>query len=143
MADVYSFAVMIWQFVTHEEPFLDVSATEAAKLAGLEKQRPPLPKGIPEAIADLIQVNWGDVPSDRLAFENVASSLQEIQKSLSAEEKSYLEAANGHPVYVYDEPDVEESPRKKSGKSTKEPTPRRSSLLSNFFGGKGQKQKKK
>jgi serine/threonine protein kinase len=142
-ADVYSFAIMVWQFLTHEEPFLDECAAEAARLVAMEQERPPMPPGTPKAIVDLIQVNWSNQPSERWQFEKVGESLKAIQSSMAADEKMWLEASDGHPVYVYDEPETEDiQPNDKKGAKLGQgkhhdlrPPPRRgSSLLSNFFG---------
>jgi serine/threonine protein kinase len=106
-ADVYSFAIMMWQFLTHEEPFLDVSSTEAARLVALERKRPPLPKKTPKALEDFIQTNWSDQPRERWDFEKVTATLKQIQEnSITAEEKTWLEASYGHPVYQDDDDDV-------------------------------------
>ena len=146
LADVYSFAIMVWQFLTHEEPFLDVSATDAAKMVALEQQRPPLPPKTPRPLADLIKANWSDQPSERWDFEKVSATLKEIQDTLlTPEEKTWLEAPNGYPVYLEDiselEDEIKQKQQQKAVKrqSSKLKTPdanakRAGSLLSNFFG---------
>jgi serine/threonine protein kinase len=151
MADVYSFAIMMWQFLTHEEPFLDISAAEAAQLVAMEKERPPMPQTTPKAIVDLIHVNWSDQPNDRMPFEKISATLKEIQTTITAEEKSFLESPYGHPVYVYEELELktEEDNAKKSGKKGQlklgkqqdTGAKRTSSLLSNFFGGNKKSEK--
>jgi serine/threonine protein kinase len=133
MADVYSFAIIIWQLVTRDEPFQDVDAIEAAKLVANEKMRPPLPENIPQTIANLINVNWSDNSSDRWKFEKVAESLDEIKSSITFEERTFLDAAEGHPVYVYEEAEMRAGPSDLNIKAKKPPT-KASNLLGNFFG---------
>lgn len=132
-ADVYSFAVMLWQFVTHDEPFMDKDATEAANLVATEKARPPLPENTPKSIVDLISTNWSDNPSERWSFAKIGESLEEIKTSLTSEEKKWLEEPHGHPVYIYDEPELVEENKtlsfKEKGKKLSA-----ISLLGNFFG---------
>mmetsp|Transcript_7594 Transcript_7594/g.13363 ORF Transcript_7594/g.13363 Transcript_7594/m.13363 type:complete len:924 (-) Transcript_7594:2193-4964(-) len=98
-ADVYSFAVMMWQFVTHQEPFMDIGSVEAAKAVAIEKQRPPMPKYAPKAVVDLIETNWSDEPDQRLDFNQIAETIQGLQDSISDEDRVWLEECEGHPVY--------------------------------------------
>lgn len=136
MADVYSFAVMLWQLLTHDEPFQDVDAVEAAKLVATEKIRPPIPDKAPESIVSLISTNWSDSPDERWKFEKIVESLETIKSSISTEEKVWLEEANGHPVYIYDEPDLDVNAQtsKLSMKQKRESTQNKASnLLSSFF----------
>ena len=126
----------VWQFLTHEEPFCEDSAADAARRAAIEKERPPIPKGTPESIAELIISNWSDKPGDRWKFETLSETLKTIQQTVSASEKAFLEDPYGHPVYVYEEPEIEsdksevENSKRKSGKNGKQAM----SLLSHFFG---------
>ena len=107
-ADVYSFAVMLWQFVTRDEPFCDVGSVDAAKLVAVEKKRPPLPKRTPQLVAKLIERNWNDEPASRCDFERIAEELQQLQETLPSEDRDWLEEPHGHPVYgVEDISDME------------------------------------
>jgi serine/threonine protein kinase len=107
-ADVYSFAVVLWQFVTRDEPFCDVSSVEAAKLVAVEKKRPPLPNRTPGLVANLIETNWNDEPDSRWDFEKIAEEIQRLQEILPCEERDWLEDPHGHPVYgVEDLSDME------------------------------------
>lgn len=101
--DVYSFAVMMWQFITHEEPFGDVRAVEAAELTALEKKRPPMPPLVPDQVTDLIQVNWSDDPLKRWDFGRIANELQTLKESLSEEDMAYLDEPHGHPIQALKE----------------------------------------
>jgi len=133
-ADVYSFAIILWQLLTREEPFTDVTAVDAAQLVANEMQRPPIPPNTPVAVVDLIKVNWDENPTSRSTFEKISTDLRNLQDSLTPTERDYLESTHGHPVYEYDEPDVEVDPSpKKPTKASKQP---RSSLMSSFFGQK-------
>lgn len=104
-ADVYSFTVMLWQFVTHEEPFVDVSSVEAAKLVAVEKKRLSMPKGIPSALGDLIEQNWSDDPNKRLDFSEIVECVQDLQETLPQDEMEWLEEPYGHPVVSCDSDD--------------------------------------
>jgi serine/threonine protein kinase len=147
--DVYSFAIMVWQFLTHEDPFLDVPSTEAARLVAFEQQQPPLPKKTPKALVDLIQTNWSDQPREWWDFEKVTAMLQQIQEtSIMAEEKKWLEASYDHPIYSCEEEDEVEDEiameqKQQKGAFRRQPKlkapdtngPKQGgSRLSNFFG---------
>jgi len=98
-ADVYSFAVVLWQLVTRDEPFHHQSQVEAAAAVALENARPPFPENTPPAIAKLIQTCWSREPNERLSFDEIVEELQEMEKVLDPEEKEWIEAPLGHTVY--------------------------------------------
>jgi serine/threonine protein kinase len=100
MADVYSYAVMLWQFISHEEPFCLVGSIEAARLTAIEKERPPMPKQIPSVVAGIIRSNWDDDTNQRWEFSTIVERLQQLESQLSAEETAWLEEPYGHPVYT-------------------------------------------
>jgi hypothetical protein len=135
MADVYSFAVIVWQLLTHDEPFVDADSLEAAMLVATKKMRPPLPENTPESIVNLINFNWSDNPSDRWKFEVLAETLEQIKETITADEKQWLDAAEGHPVYVYDLPKMDaEISHANKGHPDEKQRRRASGLLGNFFG---------
>ena len=105
-ADVYSFALVLWQLVTHEEPFQGRSQVEAAGLVALEHARPPLPAGIPNELKGLIEESWSDRPDDRPSFQEISTRLQNFADSLSAEQATWLGTAYGHPVYAANKDDT-------------------------------------
>jgi len=102
MADVYSYALVVWQLVTHEIPFQNMSQLEAAGKVAIEDARPPFPANTPELIMALIEMCWSQCPDDRLQFPQIAIELKEIHKVLSDKDKEWLRSASGHPVYAED-----------------------------------------
>lgn len=143
LADVYSFATMLWQFLTREDPFLDVSSLDAARLVAVEQQRPPLPPKTPQAVADLIIINWDDNPSKRWPFEKLSTELKQLQSNLTAEELEFLASSVGHPVYEYEEITVKvgDANIDKRDNAKADPKTKRTSLLSSFFGQKRSEKK--
>lgn len=99
MADVFSFGVVLWQLVTHQVPFQNMSQIEAAGMVAKDHERPPFPEGIPQSIEVLIENCWEEVPSARAPFTEIATILKDIQNSLSEKNKTWLKSANGHRVY--------------------------------------------
>ena len=98
-ADVYSFALVVWQLVTHEIPFKNHSQIEAAGKVAVESARPPFPQKTPELIVALITTCWRECPDERLSFAQIAVELKEIHKVLTDKEKIWLSEPSGHPVY--------------------------------------------
>jgi serine/threonine protein kinase len=99
MTDVYSYALVVWQLVTHEIPFQPMSQLEAAGKVAIENARPPLPPDTPELITALIERCWSNYPDDRLPFAQIMIELKEIHKALSEKDKDWLRHPSGHHVY--------------------------------------------
>ncbi|KAL3914293.1 MAG: hypothetical protein SGILL_006160, partial [Bacillariaceae sp.] len=102
-ADVYSFAVMMWQFVTHEEPFCDTSSVEAAKLVALQKKRMSFPPMTPQPLVELIETSWDDDPNKRSSFSEIAESVQHMQETLPEAELEWIEEPHGHRVFAVED----------------------------------------
>ena len=144
-ADVYSFAVILWQLLTHDEPFVDLEAADAANLVANNNLRPPFPDGAPTKLVDLIKTNWSDDASERCKFDKLAERLEEMKDELSLIQKQWLDMPDGHPVYVYDLPDLNQevvSPENKGHVADKGRN-RASGLLGSFFGVQKTNQKKR
>jgi len=112
MADVYSYGVVTWQLLTHEEPFANKqSQIEAAGMVALEHARPPFPHDTPRTVSRLIEICWSENPYDRIPFDVVRKELLELHKNMSGRELSWVETAFGHPVYEAPPPDAARSTR--------------------------------
>jgi serine/threonine protein kinase len=99
MADVYSYALVVWQLVTHEIPFKPFTQIEAAGKVAVDCARPPFSHRTPELIIALIETCWKECPDERLSFPQISIELKEIHKVLTEHEKVWLSVPNGHPVY--------------------------------------------
>lgn len=104
--DVYSFAVVMWQLLTREKPFHNVSQEEAAQMVSMGFQRPPFPRGSPRQVVSLIELAWGEDPEERPSFEEIGETFEEWDTMLSSREKVWLDSPNGHPVYNKDKEDA-------------------------------------
>lgn len=98
-ADVFSFGVVLWQLVTREVPYEDRSTFEAAAAVAMESLRPPFPDGIPIEYKKLVEDCWQDDPSKRPQFDDVVSTLIDMEKTNTEDETSWFEAPLGHPAY--------------------------------------------
>lgn len=99
MADVYSYAIVLWQLCTREDPYANISQIEAAGKVALEKARLPFPSGAPESIRSLIRVCWAEHPEERLPFDKIVEKLGDIPQKMTGDEHKWLDAPLGHPVY--------------------------------------------
>ena len=74
-ADVYSFAVCLWQLVTRcPQPFSDMNPIQAA-YAVAKGERPHIPYDIPDFIRQIIIACWDDDQLKRPTFANICIGL--------------------------------------------------------------------
>jgi serine/threonine protein kinase len=98
-ADVFSYAMLLFELLTHEIPFADRPPLQAAVAIGLQDLRPPLPPDAPRALTDLVCACWKRRPTTRPKFDGVLTQLAEASASLTFDEIKWLDASHGHPVY--------------------------------------------
>jgi len=137
MADVYSFACLMWQLITREEPFEGLSQIEAAGKVALEKSRPPFPNGTPADVLKLIDVNWSDNPAARQPFELLSKHLKDTESSLKENETKWIEDAIGHPVYRTNDDDPQEGDVQQSMPPMVPPNIKRRSIMKKDKGAAG------
>jgi len=101
-ADVYSFALIMWQLITHEDPFEPLSQLLAAGRVAIEEARPPFPKGAPSSLVELIVKCWSEKPQDRPTMADILQ-FYECWGSTHHENRidwdTWLDTPTGHPVY--------------------------------------------
>ena len=97
-ADVYSFAMVMYELITHHAPFADRSALQAAAAAGLEDKRPSLPTGTPPPLERLIIRAWGSSRTKRPPASELLRELEAMPKQLSPSEVDWLDHPRGHPA---------------------------------------------
>ena len=98
-ADVYSFAMVLFELLTHQLPFADMAALHAVAIVSVHGARPPLPVGTPAPIVALILRCWSEDPNDRLSFEDIEQAHVAARAALDADALLWLDAPTGHPVY--------------------------------------------
>lgn len=97
-ADVYSFALLMWQIITREKPFEPIkSQIEAAGAVALEGKRPPIPDGCPPTVSMLIGKCWAEKPGERPELKDIIKRLDDLGANAAVE--AWLASPRGHPVY--------------------------------------------
>jgi len=82
-AEVYSFAVILWQLASHQRPYGGLSL-DAFKTRVVEGGvRPPLQRSWPQPLATLISECWDQDPARRPTFTEVCPRLQAILDGLT------------------------------------------------------------
>ncbi|KAM3711535.1 hypothetical protein ACB098_01G116900 [Castanea mollissima] len=89
-ADVFSFAIVLWELVTAKVPYDTMTPLQAA-LGVRQGLRPDLPKNAHPKLLELMQRCWEAVPDNRPCFSVITSELE----TLLQEVQRTSEVANG------------------------------------------------
>lgn len=122
-ADVFSFAIILWELVTREEPYSGLPGIEVAIKVAQEGLRPRIPKFCPDGYASLIQVCWEHDPKKRPNFSEVLERLLEIKKQAQESGLTKSNFRSGSPDPIGLPHVVRESSRSANEYSTKSVTP--------------------
>jgi serine/threonine protein kinase len=78
-ADVYSYAMTLYEMVTGMQPFAEIhDIFELKKMVCDKHKRPELPSSCPAPLANLIKLCWHKDPAKRPSFEQILNTLQQI-----------------------------------------------------------------
>nr|XP_014353003.1 PREDICTED: integrin-linked protein kinase [Latimeria chalumnae] len=78
-SDMWSFAVLLWELVTREVPFADLSNMEIGMKVALEGLRPTIPPGISPHICKLMKICMNEDPAKRPKFDMIVPILEKMQ----------------------------------------------------------------
>ncbi|XP_044055815.1 serine/threonine-protein kinase TNNI3K isoform X3 [Siniperca chuatsi] len=76
-ADMFSYALCLWELLTGEIPFAHLKPAAAAADMAYHHTRPPIGYSIPKPISALLIRGWYACPEDRPEFSEVVSNLEE------------------------------------------------------------------
>jgi tRNA A-37 threonylcarbamoyl transferase component Bud32 len=77
-ADVFSYAIVLWELVTREEPFAGMPAFQVIFAVGTKGVRLPLPAVCPPELIKLIVSCWQEDPALRPPFSDIIIYLERI-----------------------------------------------------------------
>lgn len=79
-ADMWSFAVLLWELATRETPFGDLAPMEAGMKIATEGLRVELSPGISAHMAKLTRICMNEDPGKRPSFEQIIPILEKMRK---------------------------------------------------------------
>ncbi|ETO64112.1 TKL protein kinase [Phytophthora nicotianae P1976] len=82
-ADVYSFAVVLWELLAKDIPFKGQTPMQTAMAVAEHQMRPALPHTTPPKIAELIEHCWNQDPTRRPDFSAIVKVLPFVKQTLS------------------------------------------------------------
>jgi len=92
-ADVFSFAVVLWELLTCKVPYSDMTPLQAAVGVVQKGLRPGIPAGCPPALADLMTGAWAQAPGARPSFRDLTPRLAAMMEAAKEEEARQVAAA--------------------------------------------------
>ncbi|XP_059050666.1 integrin-linked protein kinase [Achroia grisella] len=79
-ADMWSFAILLWELATREIPFADLSPMECGMKVALEGLRITIPPGVSPHISKLIKICMNEDPGKRPSFEMILPILEKMTR---------------------------------------------------------------
>lgn len=79
-ADMWSYAILLWELATREVPFSDLSPMEMGLKIALEGLRITVPPGISQHMARLIRICMNEDPGKRPSFDMILPILEKMKQ---------------------------------------------------------------
>jgi len=77
-ADVYAYAIVIWELFTAQDPFSEYSELDPFINAVCNKgERPPIPEDMHESLVDIITKSWDTNPEIRPTCSDISNKFDE------------------------------------------------------------------
>jgi serine/threonine protein kinase len=75
-ADVYSFAMVMYEIYTRQVPFHTLTSVHDVRIALRAHQRPDVPTNMPPAMTVLMIQCWANLPAERPSFANIVVRIE-------------------------------------------------------------------
>ncbi|XP_076035192.1 serine/threonine-protein kinase TNNI3K-like isoform X2 [Oratosquilla oratoria] len=80
-ADIFSYALCLWELLTSELPFSHLKPAAAAADMAYKHSRPPLEMAYPVEISAILERSWHKIPEERPNFAQIITELEEIKNN--------------------------------------------------------------
>lgn len=80
-ADMWSFAILLWELVTRQVPFAEYSPMEVGMKIALEALRVSVPPGSSQHMSRLIKICMNEEPGKRPSFDQIVPILEKMKLS--------------------------------------------------------------
>ncbi|CAM0953185.1 unnamed protein product [Alopecurus aequalis] len=77
-SDVYSFAVILWELMTLQQPWCNLNPAQVVAAVGFKGRRLEIPKDLNPQVAALIESCWANEPWRRPSFANIMETLRPL-----------------------------------------------------------------
>ncbi|CAA0840746.1 Protein kinase superfamily protein [Striga hermonthica] len=80
-SDVYSFGVILWELVTMQQPWNELSHAQVVGAVGFQNRRLTIPQNTSPILVSLMESCWADDPRQRPSFIEIVDTLKKLLKS--------------------------------------------------------------
>ena len=80
-ADMWSFAILLWELFTRQVPFSEYPPMEIGMKIALEALRVTIPPGVSSHMARLIKICMNEEPGKRPSFDQIIPILEKMKLS--------------------------------------------------------------
>jgi serine/threonine protein kinase len=84
-AEIFAFATLVWQMISHERPFADCDVDSFYKRVCNQGERPKMPATAPPRLAQMLVRCWDVEPARRPEITEVIPVLEELVRQLGGE----------------------------------------------------------
>lgn len=77
-ADVYSFAMVLWELITRQPLYPGIPPFQIIFTVGTQGMRPTIPPACNPGLASVIQDCWAEDPSNRPSFVDLADRIAQL-----------------------------------------------------------------
>jgi len=122
--DVYSFALVLYQILTLEKPFLWYSKNSHHTRVAKGGERPAMDPQIPKELQDLLKKAWSANIDERPSMTEVISILKSVISELSEPRRRHLVrlGSSSKPIMgkIQDQPEQSQQPRRLSRRNSRQ-----------------------
>lgn len=85
---MFSFGVVLWELLTGQVPYADMTPLQAAVGVVQKGLRPPIPPNCPPPLAEIMRLCWQREPTARPSFELLKAKMEELYEVYRPQEEA-------------------------------------------------------